>query len=320
MQGGVRWPPLTKYLCVQLFFDILSRITLPLLALVVMGYGAQRRLQFDVTTLTGVQLYVIAPAALVYFPYATKLPLGAAWPVLWFSAAHFAFLFALGWGIAAALGMSREIRGLTALVAVYSNSGYYGIPLINLAFPADYLLFQTVVTSLHSILIAPLAFLAFASRGEGNFWKAMITAPLLPAVALGFLLKGLGITLPDVLLVPLKLLANSFTPMALLLLGVQLASIDGKVGRAPLALGVTLRMIVAPATAWLFAALLGFPPGQIAFFVVSAAAPAAVFITIFAIEYKAEPGLASMIVFLSTVVSALTVTAWIFAVRYTGLQ
>jgi predicted permease len=306
----------------QLFLDILTGITLPILGLVALGYGVQRRMSFDVSTLTRMQVYVLLPGALIYFPSAAKLPLDAAWPIVWFSLLHFVFMFALGWGLAALLGMGRTLYGLIAMAAFFSNSGNYGIPLIQLTFPEDYLLYQTVVLSLHSILIAPVALFAFPSRGEGTtgLLKALFGTPLLPAVALGYALKAYDVTLPTVLAVPLKLISDAFTPMALLLLGVQLAAIDVKVERGPLLLGIVLRLAIAPGTAWAFAVLLGLPPHLTAFFVVSAAVPVGVLLAIFAHEHQAQPGLASMMVFLSTVVSALAVTGWVYAVRYAGLQ
>ena len=306
----------------QLFLGILTGITLPILGLVALGYGVQRRMNFDVPTLTRMQVYVLLPGALIYFPYAAKLPLDAAWPIVWFSLAHFAFLFAIGWGLAALAGMSRNLCALIAMAAFFSNSGNYGIPLIQLAFSNDYVFYQTVVLSLHSIVIAPLALLVFAPRqgGKHGIINALFGTPLLPAAALGYLLKGFGVTLPTIFVVPLKLVSDAFTPMALLLLGVQLAATEGRIERMPLALGLGLRMIVAPATAWIFAWIIGFPSDLIAFFVVSAAVPVGVLLAIFASEYQAHPRLASMMVFLSTVLSALAVTAWVYAVRYAGLN
>ncbi len=306
----------------QLFAEILTGITLPILGLVALGYGVQRRMSFDLGTLTRMQVYVLLPGALIYFPYATKLPLDAAWPVLWFSLFHFAFLFALGWGIAALAGMDRNLCALMAIAAFFSNSGNYGIPLIQLTFAEDYRFYQTVVLSLHSILIVPVLVLAFRSEGDGRrgIMNALFGTPILPAAVIGYVLKGSGIALPTVFEVPLRLISEAFSPMALLLLGIQLAAIEGKIERRPLALGIVLRMVVAPATAWGFAVLFGFPQDLIAFFVVSAAVPVGVLLAIFAAEYKTHPGLASMMVFLSTVLSALGVTGWVYAVRYAGLQ
>src|SRR5262245_47461130 len=155
------------------------------------------------------------------------------------------------------IGLNRNQTGLMGLIALFSNSGNYGVPLIQLTFPEDYLPYQTAVLALHSVLIAPMALLAIERRGDNppGIWKALFGTPLLPAVAIGYLLKGFEIELPQMSAIPLKLVSEAFTPMALLLLGVQLASIEGKVERPPVVLGVALRMILAPASAWVFAVL-----------------------------------------------------------------
>jgi malate permease and related proteins len=307
---------------VQLFLEILTDITLPILGLVALGFGVQKYFTFDVSTLTRMQIYVLLPGALIYFPSAAKLPLETALPILWFSLLHFAFLFALSWSIAKALSMDGNVVRLVAIVALFSNSGNYGIPLIQFTFPDDYRLYQTVILSLHSILITPVALIAFEHEGEDrpSPWVAVLISPILLAAMLGYLLKGLDLTLPLVISLPLKLLSEAFTPMALLLLGVQLATIGTEIERKPLAVGLALRLLLAPASAWLFAYLFGFSPELIAFFVVSASAPAGVLVAIFANEYNTRPELASMMVFISTIVSALTVTSWVYAVRYAGLH
>ena len=293
----------------QLFLDILMGVTLPILVIVALGYGVQRRLSLDVATLTRVQMYVLVPAALIRFPTAAKLPFEAAWPIVWFCLAHSAFLFALGWGIAAAMGLSRNARALVAIAALLSNSGNYGIPLVQLAFSRDYVFYQTVVLSLHSIIMIPMALLAFEPQENGRpgIVRALFGTPMLPAAALGYLLKGFDIAIPSVAAVPLKVISDAFTPMALLLLGIQLAAITGRTELKPLALGLILRLAVAPATAWIFGILWQLPPDLIAFVVVSSSVPVGMLLAIFAAEYKAHPRLASMMVFLSIHVSALGV-------------
>jgi predicted permease len=307
----------------QLFLEILTGITLPILTLVAIGYYVQKRFAFDVPTLTRMQVYVLLPAALLYIPTAARLPLGSAWPILWFTLLHFVFLFTIGWGAARALGMKGSVVTLTAFGALFSNSANFGLPLIELTFSEDHLLYQAVILSLHSVLITPFAILAFRRTGEGQpgLLAMLLSFPLLPGAAgLGFLLKGLEVTLPLPLSLPLKLLSDAFTPMALLLLGVQLAAFGTEVERRPLGLHLVLRLFLAPASAWLFAYLFRFPPDLIAFFVISASVPAGILVAIFASEYNTRPELASMMVFTSTIVSALTVTLWVYAVRYAGLH
>lgn len=305
----------------QLFIEILMGITLPILSLVALGYATQLRLGFDAETLTRIHINILVPAALIYFPYSSNVPLDAAWPIVWFSLIHFVFLFGFGWGAAWLMGMNRQVCGMIALAALFANSGNYGIPLIQLAFPEDFLFYQTVVFGLHSIIIVPLVVFAFQTEenARGSLWSGLFGTPILPAVMVGIALKGLAIELPVVVELPLKLLSDAFTPLALLLLGIQLAAIHGRVERKPLILATVARLIVAPGSAWLLALAFGLPPGLTAFFVVTSTVPAGILLAIFAAKFNANTGLASMLVFISTALSALTVTLWVYAVRYAGL-
>ena len=65
-----------------LFLDILTKVTLPIITLVVLGYTLQSRLKLDIGTLNRVQVYVVMPAFLVHFLATAKIPLSAIWPVL----------------------------------------------------------------------------------------------------------------------------------------------------------------------------------------------------------------------------------------------
>ena len=50
-----------------LFLDILTKVTLPIIALVVPGYALPGRFKLDIGTLNRVQVYVVMPAFLIHF-------------------------------------------------------------------------------------------------------------------------------------------------------------------------------------------------------------------------------------------------------------
>ena len=50
-----------------LFIDILTKVTLPIIALVALGYLLQGKLKLDIGTLNRLQVYVVMPAFLVHF-------------------------------------------------------------------------------------------------------------------------------------------------------------------------------------------------------------------------------------------------------------
>ena len=81
----------------DLFVDILTRVTLPIITLVALGWALQGRLKLDVATLNRIQVYVVMPAFLIHFLSSGKQPLSVIWPVVYFGLVQFLILIPLGW-------------------------------------------------------------------------------------------------------------------------------------------------------------------------------------------------------------------------------
>lgn len=306
----------------QLFIDIFSNITVPILLLVALGYGLQRQSNFDLATLSKLQVHALIPCAILHFLISANLPLANALPTVWFTVAQFAAHFAIGWLAAALFGIKGAPRTILALAPGLNNSGNYGLPLIQLTFPADYLLHQTIVLSMHMVLLASVGLWMMArhSAEKPRFFATMFGTPMIPAVLLGLVLKGYEVELPKALALPLKLMGEAFTPLALFLLGAQLASVTALGERGPLSLALFLKLIAAPAITWGLSVACGFPGDLTALFVLGSATPVGVMVAVFAAKYGTAPSLTASTVFLSTVLSALTVTAWIYAMQSAGLM
>lgn len=305
----------------QLFYDIFTTITLPILLLAALGFSAQKYTFFDLPTLSKLQIYVLIPCGILHFLLSAKLPLHEALSAVWFTVAQFAAHSAIGFLAATLFGLKGSVRTILTLAAGFNNSGNYGLPLIQLTFPPDYLLHQTVVLAIHMVLFASFGLWMMARHGaeKPRFFDMMFGTPMIPAVIAGFILKELDVSLPVALALPLKLMGEAFTPLALFLLGVQLADVKANGGRAPLVLALIVKLALAPAVTWGLAVLAGFPGELTALFVLGAATPIGVMVAVFAARYDAEPNLTASMVFISTVLSALTVTAWIFLMKLAGL-
>ncbi|MCG8648273.1 MAG: AEC family transporter, partial [Pirellulales bacterium] len=171
----------------DLFTDILTTVTLPIVALLALGWLIQQRLNFDVATLSRLLINVVLPCALFHFLTTADLPLIDVWPTAWFTFLQFVALTAVGWSIAALLGVAKDIQPVIGIATGFANTGNFGIPVAQLAFPPDYLLHQTVMVSLHSILIVPVGVLILAgNRGSlGQALWALFTSPMILAVAAG---------------------------------------------------------------------------------------------------------------------------------------
>lgn len=300
-----------------LFFDILSTVTLPVALIMGVGWLAQRHLELHAAVLGRILVNIALPCALFNFLTTAELPLLEAWPTAWFTILQFLSLAALGWGIASVLGVEPEIRPVIGLACAFANTGNFGIPVAQLAFPADLLLHQTIIVSLHSILIVPagLVFLAGQRRGLWESLRAVFLSPMILAVLLGLVVKGLEIDPPFIVSHPINLVAQAYIFLALLTLGAQLAETKFSLNHGPVWLVVALKMLVAPALTWLVLIAVGFEPEVTDLIVVAAAAPVGLLVAIFCTVYGRRPEVASAMVLMTTVLSPFTVTAWILVSR-----
>ncbi len=304
--------------CMGLFLDILNDVTLPIIALVALGALLQGRLKLDVASLNRLQVYVVMPIFLVHFLATSKQPLSVVWPVFYVGIVLFLFLIPIGWLTVLLFRQRASLGPMMGLGTGYANVGFFGIPVTQLAFGPDYLIYMSVMTALTTILICTVGVALLAPSGDSIFskLKTAFETPLIPAVFLGLALRGFEVEIPTVFAQPMKYVSQIFTPLALYSLGAQVAA--SKVVRLewlPQILILILKFLVAPALAWVLCAYMGFPRDVTNVIVVAAATPVGVLITIFAAEYKTEPEFISTAVVITTLLSPLFVTGWILATR-----
>lgn len=302
----------------KLFLDILTQVTLPIIALVALGYLMQGKLKLDIGTLNRVQMYVVMPAFLIHFLSSGKQPLSAIWPVFYVGTVLFLILIPLGWLTAMIFRQRASLGPMMGLGTGYANVGFFGIPVTQLAFGPDLLIYMSVMTALTTILICTVGVALLAPAGGSKLakLKTAFETPLIPSVAIGLALKGFGVDLPVVVSQPMQFLGSIFTPLALYTLGAQLAA--SKIVRVeliPQTLMLVLKFLAAPAIAWAICSYLEFPRDVQNVLVVACATPVGVLVTIFAAEYDTEPEFISTAVVITTALSPLFVTAWIIATR-----
>lgn len=302
----------------QLFLDIVTKVTLPIIFVVVLGYALQPRLKLDVPSLNRVQVYVVMPAFLVHFLATGKQPLSVVWPVFYFGIVQFLILIPIGWLLVLLFRMRPSLGPMMGLGTAYANVGFFGIPVTQLAFGPDYLIYQSVLTALMAVLVCTVGVWMLAPTGGSPLAKlrTAFETPLVPSVVLGLALRGFEVELPPLLAQPMQFLGSIFTPLALYTLGAQVAAAKlGRVEWGPQILILFLKFLLAPILTWQICRVMGLPPDITAVIIVAASTPVGVLITIFAAEYKSESEFISTAVVISTALSPIFVTAWILAAR-----
>jgi predicted permease len=105
-----------------------------------------------------------------------------------------------------------------------------------------------------------------------------------------------------------ELASHGTIPLMLVLLGVQLTHVEFSGNQRAMQLSVALRLVVAPLAALAFAAVFGLQGSPRQASVTQASMPSMVSATVLATEYNLDSKLVTAVVFISTLLSPLTLT------------
>lgn len=292
-----------------IFINILS----PIFIQIGLGYLIRKKFELSVQTLTKVQMYILIPGLLFYNIYTSNVSGSEILTMFGFTAAVFFILMALAWAVSRIMGLKRAKEKAFINSVILRNQGNFGIPLIALAFAGpsgDYAMSLHMMVLLATNILLNTFGLYNASSGAYTAKEALkniFRLPMLYVIALAFLLKGLGIGMPDFVMSTTKLLSNGMVAVALITLGVQLASTKVNFRDISIYLSNILRLVISPLVAWLLTLLLGIEGVAAQVLILGAAAPSAVNSVLMAVEFKGDATYASETVFTSTLLSSVTV-------------
>jgi predicted permease len=204
----------------------------------------------------------------------------------------------------------RPVLIAILITTMFANTGNYGLPLVSFAFGEQALSYAGIYFVTTTFLFYTLGVL-IASLGHMNFKEAMLglfRIPTMYAVILAVIINALHIQIPGPINRAIELAAGGTIPLMLILLGVELTRVQFSGSVRAMQLSVALRLLVAPAIALLFAALFGIQGHARQGSVTEASMPSMVSATVLATEYQLDSKLVTAIIFISTLLSPLTLT------------
>jgi malate permease and related proteins len=303
---------------VHVLLSILASDILPVFVIAGVGFLLARFLGASVQTLSRIVFYALVPCLVFNLLVKSQMT-----PLQFGRTALLAVLVAATMGLvsrlaAVPLRLSRPELSAFLLVVMFSNSGNYGLPVVLFAFGAEALAHASVFFITGSVMTYTIGvFLAAAGRRSGGQALAgIVRVPAIYAIVAASLVLIGGIRLPLAAMRPIGMLSDAALPMMVLVLGMQLerATIPDRPGVVAAAVGLSL--LVAPIVALGLAWLLGVvgPARQAG--VVLASMPAAVVTTILALEFEVAPAFVTSVVFMSTLLSPVTLTPLIAYLQF----
>ena len=205
---------------------------------------------------------------------------------------------------------SRARRG-AVLALASKNCANYGLPIVLFAFGNDGVVIGTIFVITH-ILVHMTVGLSIASwSGEHRLLRRIVNAlrfPYVYAIGLALLLRALSVPVPAAIARPLALLGETWIPLMLILLGVELSGVKIAHVWRPAAILTFVKLIVPPLLAFGLTALLGITGLMRAVLIVQCSMPTAVNGLLVARQFNTRPDLVASTLLLSTLGSIVTIS------------
>lgn len=300
----------------DIFLLILLHVILPLFFLVGLGAFLHRIFHFDMNTLSKLNVYVLLPAVGFTNIYESNMNGDVLLGVLAFLLLQNGVLIAISTVMAKLMKLDRSLAATFQNTIVLNNSGNFGIPVSQLVFHQQPLglSIQIVVTIFQNFLTNTYGVFNFLSASEkkGKVTAEFLKNPIIYALLLGLLFRSLHIPVPSFIWNPLQNVANAFLAIALLTLGAQVAYINLRQLPPLLYLSVFIRLLLSPAVAVviIFALHLEGVTAQALF--IASSYPCSRNTALYALEYGHHPDYAAQAVFVSTLLSSVTVTMIVY--------
>jgi predicted permease len=288
---------------------IINAIILPIFVMMAIGFLGDRLLKFDLRTLTRTVFYIMSPATLFIKIAESELQAADMLHIGGLAALHLAIMFGLSLALFGGKRFATD-RRLLAFGSTMYNAGNYGLPLMLLAFGDEGLSVMAIVFIVNALTLqlgGVLLFITDKARVTDGL-RRLLTIPLIYALPLALIVRGLGIELPPALAVPISRLDNAYVALSLLTLGVQLSRSAVNRGMGVVALVALMRQIVSPLVALGLVWLFGFEGVAAQVLIVMGGLPTAINTFVLASEFDQDAELASRMVFWTTLLSAVTIS------------
>lgn len=283
---------------------------LPIILLGGAGFVLGKVLHVEARGIGRIVFYVFSPVLIFDLLIKNQLKLSEAASLIGFTVSIILLVGLITYTLGKLLKVERTALISILITSMFANTGNYGLPLVSFAFGEKALPYAGIYFVTTTLLFYSLGVL-LASLGHMDFKSAMLglfKVPTLYAVLLALLVNMTHYELPLALERAVDLASGGTIPMMLVLLGLQMTQVEFSKNMRALQLSVAMRLVIAPVLALFIAVLFGVQGFARQGAMTQASMPSMVSATVLASEYHLDTKLIAEIVFISTLLSPLTLT------------
>ena len=291
---------------------IIMRKIIVMFFLVLAGYVSARVGMIDAQTnkrLSAISLKLITPM-LILSSYQTEFEAHIVRNLLLsFILAIVMFLVEIPLGILLIRKKNNPECSIERLSLIFSNCGYFGIPLVESLYGAEGAIYVTAAVTMFNLLIWTVGDAIMTGRLSGRALLKGILTPVTASIVLGFVLLLCRVRLPELIMEPVRSLASMNTPFAMLVAGATLAgtNIFSCLKNRRIYWVLLCKMLLIPACAALVLTRFPMHPMLVLIPILTAASPTAAACPMFAVMYEKNAPYASQIFGITTISSIVTI-------------
>lgn len=201
----------------------------------------------------------------------------------------------------------QEQRSVLQMGIVYSNSAFMGIALVQAVLGDEAIIYATLIMIVETVLMLLHCEVTMSQGGKPNLKKAFLTPGVIGFV-IGLILMLTRVTLPGPVTSTINTMAGMNTPLAMILVGLQIAKVDLRSVFTQKALYIIafIKLIVTPVVLLFVLKPLGL--GAIAYsaIVICKGTTQPAVLSVYAADHKQDAVLGAQIVALTTILQIIT--------------
>lgn len=305
--------------------------SMPVFLVIVLGWMLMQMKLFNKEFLAVADKYVFKvalPVLLFRDISTTNLREGLDWSFVFFCMGATTVMFLGVWLFASLLMKDKSLVGAFTQASVRGSAAILGIAFVENIYGDSGMAPLMIVSAVPLFNIYSVIILTCCSQSGTGMSRAqtirkacinVLKNPIIIGIVLGIPFSVFGITLPTILSKTVSNIAATATPIALLVVG---ANFEGRKAISkikPTIIATLLKLMIVPAVFFPLAVMMGFRESQLVAILVMLGSPTTVTCYIMAKNMGNDAELSSSIVVMSTLLSSVTLTFWIFLLRTLSL-
>lgn len=278
----------------------------PVGLIILIGLIAGRSLPLQHQSLSQLILYVLSPALVIDSLYHNNLPTASSFSLLQGFVLTSSILYLSIRLLSIITRFPTSLKTALVATSLFPNNGNMGLSIVSFALGTGGLARAVIYMICSSILMFCLGPAIVKGQGFISGLKLIIKLPLIWAIVLGIVLRLLLEEVPFQLDLAIQQVGAAAIPIALILLGMQLAYTRFKLGLAEL-LAATIRLLVAPAIAYGVGNFLQLTGLDLQVLVLQSAMPTAVNSLVLVTEFGGDKDFTTRVIVGSTLLSFISI-------------